>query len=64
MKTKKISGPPASILLTALLPRQLFFSMDDLVRTIDSDRSKFVRAAIREKMERHGIQFVIGGGAK
>lgn len=38
------------------MPESLIPLMDVAVRKLDTDRSKFTRAAIREKMERAGIQ--------
>ena len=34
---------------------ELFPLLDQAVRKLDTDRSKFIRAAIREKIERAGI---------
>jgi metal-responsive CopG/Arc/MetJ family transcriptional regulator len=45
-----------STLLTVWVPRAYFPIIERAVRKTDTDRSKFVRAAIREKLARHGIQ--------
>ena len=45
-----------STMLTVWVPRTYFPIIARGVRKTDSDRSKFVRAAIREKLARHGIQ--------
>ena len=45
-----------STLLTVWVPRPYFPLIERGVRKTDTDRSKFVRAAIREKLARHGIQ--------
>lgn len=37
------------------IPEALLPLMDLAVRKLDTDRSKFTRAAIREKMERAGV---------
>ena len=44
-----------SKLLTVWMPKEMFPSLDRGARVTDSDRSKFVRVAIREKLSRHGI---------
>ena len=44
-----------SALLTVWVPEPYFPLIERGVRQIDTDRSKFVRAAIREKLARHGI---------
>ena len=36
------------------IPKPLVKALDRGVRKIDSDRSKFIRAALREKIERDG----------
>lgn len=41
-----------SRLLGIWLPEAAFPALDEAVQVTDSDRSKFVRAAIREKIER------------
>ena len=41
--------------MTVWVPRPYFPLIERGVRKTDSDRSKFVRAAIREKLSRHGI---------
>jgi hypothetical protein len=44
-----------STMLTVWVPRPYFPLIERGVRKTDTDRSKFVRAAIREKLARHGI---------
>jgi hypothetical protein len=44
-----------STMLTVWVPRPYFPLIARGVRKTDTDRSKFVRAAIREKLARHGI---------
>lgn len=44
-----------STLLTVWVPKTYFPLIARGVRVCDSDRSKFVRAAIREKLTRHGV---------
>jgi hypothetical protein len=45
-----------SRLLNVWVPVGLFPILDEGVRLTDLDRSKFIRAAIREKLVRHGIR--------
>jgi metal-responsive CopG/Arc/MetJ family transcriptional regulator len=45
-------------MLTIWVPDGLVPLLDRGVRKIDSDRSKFIRIAIREKLSRHGIQLL------
>ena len=45
-----------SVLMTLWVPKPYFPLIQKGVRKTDLDRSKFVRAAIREKLARHGIQ--------
>jgi len=42
--------------MTVWVPRDYFPYIERGVRKEDTDRSKFVRAAIREKLARNGIQ--------
>jgi len=42
-------------LLTLWVPKDYFPLIARGVRINDTDRSKFVRAAIREKLARHGV---------
>lgn len=42
-------------LLGAYLPDELVNLIDQAVNRLDTDRSKFFRAAIREKLARHNI---------
>lgn len=44
-----------SKLLTVWVPTELFPLLDDGVKIEDSDRSKFVRNAIREKLARMNL---------
>lgn len=44
-----------SKMLTVWVPQELFPLIDEGVRREDSDRSKFVRNAIREKLARSGL---------
>jgi hypothetical protein len=39
-------------LVTLLIPRDTILQIDSHVCAADTDRAKFIRAAIREKMER------------
>jgi metal-responsive CopG/Arc/MetJ family transcriptional regulator len=43
-------------LLTFWVPKGLLPLLDEGVRKLDSDRSKFIRIAIREKLAREGIR--------
>jgi len=52
--SKKEAG---SKLLNFWAPRVLIKGLDRAVRRADLDRAKFIRQAIREKAERHGVQF-------
>lgn len=45
-----------SRLINFYLPDIMLPVLDKGVRKIDSDRSKFIRIAIREKLIRHGIR--------
>ena len=49
-----------SVLLTVWVPRPYFPMLDHGARKLDTDRSKFVRAAIREKLGLHGISLSEG----
>lgn len=42
-------------LVTVWIPEQLKTSLGRAVQITDTDRSKFVRHAIREKLEREGL---------
>jgi metal-responsive CopG/Arc/MetJ family transcriptional regulator len=44
-----------ALFIGAWLPKPLARQLDLGVAHNDSDRSKFIRAAVREKLERHGI---------
>lgn len=44
-----------SRLLGAYLPNELVGLIDQAVDRLDTDRSKFFRAAIREKLARHNL---------
>jgi metal-responsive CopG/Arc/MetJ family transcriptional regulator len=48
---KKVNGK----LLSVWVPEALLPRLDQGVKREDSDRSKFIRNAIREKLARHGI---------
>jgi metal-responsive CopG/Arc/MetJ family transcriptional regulator len=52
---KRGSGKkPKGRLLSVWVPEKLMPRLDQGARKEDSDRSKFVRNAIREKLARHG----------
>ena len=42
--------------IIVLVPRDMLPGIDTAVRLEDSDRSKFIRNAIREKLNKHGIK--------
>ncbi|HZT21642.1 MAG TPA: ribbon-helix-helix protein, CopG family [Verrucomicrobiae bacterium] len=42
-------------LLSVWVSEALLAQLDEGVRRVDSDRSKFIRNAVREKLARHGI---------
>lgn len=42
-------------LLGAYIPTSLANLVDEAVVKLDTDRSKFFRTAVREKLQRHGI---------
>ncbi len=46
---------PENKLLTVWVSKSLLPRLDEGVKKEDSDRSKFIRNAIREKLARHGI---------
>jgi metal-responsive CopG/Arc/MetJ family transcriptional regulator len=48
-----------SKMITVWVPEVLIPSLDRGVAQEDSDRSKFVRNAIREKLTRHGISMEV-----
>jgi metal-responsive CopG/Arc/MetJ family transcriptional regulator len=53
---KRGSGKkPKGKLLAVWVPGTLLTRLDEAARKEDSDRSKFVRKAIREKLARHGL---------
>jgi hypothetical protein len=52
----EIAARTEQILLTVRMPELFFPLLDKGVHATDSDRSKFVRDAIREKLARHGIK--------
>ena len=37
------------------MPEPMVTLIDSAVRSLDTDRSKFIRSAVREKLERHGF---------
>lgn len=53
---------PESKLLSVWVPKSLVPLLDEGVRREDSDRSKFIRNAIREKLARDGKQEGKNGG--
>lgn len=50
-RTKKVECK----LLNFYMQEEMFPSLDAAVRKLDTDRSKFIRAAIREKIENAGV---------
>jgi metal-responsive CopG/Arc/MetJ family transcriptional regulator len=52
---KRTVKTPGGKLLTVWVSKSLLPSLDEGVKKEDSDRSKFIRNAIREKLARHGI---------
>jgi len=55
MKRRSLKRP-GSKLLSVWVPKSLVPLLDEGVRKEDSDRSKFIRNAIREKLARDGKQ--------
>jgi hypothetical protein len=55
-KPQRKTKEEGSILVNLYVPRAVLHLMDSAVKAIDTDRSKFIRHAIREKMERMGIK--------
>ena len=53
MSQERVRNAPK--LMNVWMPAELFPHIDRGVRELDLDRSKFVRAAIREKLEGMGI---------
>jgi metal-responsive CopG/Arc/MetJ family transcriptional regulator len=53
---KRAAKTPEGRLLTVWMSKSLLPSLDEGVKKEDSDRSKFIRNAIREKLARHGIR--------
>lgn len=45
-----------SRLVTVWFPRAVLPRIDKALRRLDTDRSKFIRQAVREKMERAGVK--------
>lgn len=45
----------SSEMVALWIPRSLVCALDRGVKKLDSDRSKFIRAALREKINRDGI---------
>ena len=41
--------------ILVLIPEPVVVVVDRVVQRLDLDRSKFIRAAIREKLERNGV---------
>jgi metal-responsive CopG/Arc/MetJ family transcriptional regulator len=58
VKRGKYSGARKrnALLVTAWVPRELVQAIDVVVALEDSDRSKFLRNAIRERAARYGIR--------
>ena len=54
MKRGSVQNKEA-VFVGSWLPIPLTKRLDNGVSVLDLDRSKFIRAAIREKLERHGI---------
>ena len=52
---QNLASRPGSKLLSVWVPRELVPLLDEGVRREDTDRSKFIRNAIREKLGRQGI---------
>ena len=48
--SKKTSKP-----VLVHFPKKIIAAVDGLVEQDDTDRSKWIRQAVREKMQRHGI---------
>jgi metal-responsive CopG/Arc/MetJ family transcriptional regulator len=46
---------PKGRLLSVWIPKALLPGLDQAVKKEDSDRSKYIRNAIREKLVRHGV---------
>lgn len=56
--TKQRGAVPkrSSVPVTVPIPKTWNPSIKDAVMQLDTDRSKFVRAAVKEKLERMGIR--------
>ncbi len=56
-KTKRPRGisKQNGTLIGGYMPVPMVTVLDDAVRQMDTDRSKFIRSAVREKLERHGF---------
>jgi metal-responsive CopG/Arc/MetJ family transcriptional regulator len=52
---KRAGKRPEGKLLMVWVSRSLLSRLDEGVKRGDSDRSKFVRNAIREKLAKHGV---------
>ena len=52
---KRAVKRPEGKLLTVWVSKSLLPSLDEGVKKEDSDRSKFIRNAIREKLAKYGI---------
>jgi metal-responsive CopG/Arc/MetJ family transcriptional regulator len=48
---KKIARPKKEVLVAVWLPVELLRALDRAVRADDSDRSKFIRGAIRREID-------------
>ena len=44
-----------SRLVPVWFPKDIFPILDEAVEAADTDRSKFIRTAVREKLSRHGV---------
>jgi metal-responsive CopG/Arc/MetJ family transcriptional regulator len=52
---KRTVKRPEGKLLTVWVSKSLMPRLDEGVKKEDSDRSKFIRNAIREKLAKHGV---------
>lgn len=55
-KTKRPRGisKQNGTLIGGYMPQAMVTVIDSAVKALDTDRSKFIRTAVREKLERHG----------
>ena len=54
MKRRRSKRKPSKLVMV-WFPKSLIPFMDDAVTLLDTDRSKFIRNAVREKMARAGV---------